>query len=411
MGLLKGKYLLSATGILFPLLLCAQSEFVINTGTDVIINQGCQVIFADGGMVNADGQFVNAGELVVEGNVINAGVLAGGASSGICRVLNDIENNGTMQPGQGSFHLYGDDQTMRGSERHEYFNLRLEGTGVKLMQQDIRTAGELRLNDRELRAGGFTAIHTNPDPNSVQHDWEEGFVSALAGGGISRATNSTSPYFFPLGSTVGSFRYRPVELRPASGAATTYKVRFANEPSPDHQSLSAEIYYINYPFHHIVERTSGGTAADVRIMYMQSSDGAFETLAHRNTGSSQWELNANTVQGDLLGGYDSFVTEGWNGFEHPEMSLARRSTELFVPNVFSPNDDGENDLFIARGTGIRNFKMVVYDRWGNKVFESEDIMQGWDGTFRGVKMNSAVFVYYILSGDEVISKGNVTLLR
>jgi gliding motility-associated-like protein len=79
--------------------------------------------------------------------------------------------------------------------------------------------------------------------------------------------------------------------------------------------------------------------------------------------------------------------------------------------VLSPNGHGENDIFIARGTAVRNFKMVVYDRWGNKVFESEDISKGWDGTYRGMAMNSAVFVYYILSGDEVLSKGNVTLLR
>ena len=397
--------------VLLPQWMLGQ-EFVINTGTDIRINPGCQVIFAQGGVHNAAGELSNAGELTVEGNIINDGVLSGGTASGTFKVLEDVENNGQMVPGQSLFELYGDDQYMRGSQPLNFYDLHLQGSGIKFMQQNITTGGTLQLNDRELRADVFTVYHTNPSPASVLYDFELGFVSAEANGGLSRATNSTQDYFYPLGSAVGTPRFRPANVRPVDAGDNAYKLRFANLVSPSYDQLSAELYYINYPYHHVVERLTGGSPADITIHYRPQDDGAFETLAHLEAASVLWRENPGTVAGgELATDYASFTTQGWNDFDNHEMALARWSTELFVPNVFSPNDDGENDVFIARGTNVRDFRMVIYDRWGNAVFESEDIMQGWDGTFRGSKMNSAVFVYYVLSGEEVVSKGNVTLLR
>ncbi|MBV1952552.1 MAG: gliding motility-associated C-terminal domain-containing protein, partial [Cycloclasticus sp.] len=68
---------------------------------------------------------------------------------------------------------------------------------------------------------------------------------------------------------------------------------------------------------------------------------------------------------------------------------------IWVPNIFSPNGDGNNDILYVRGVGVTQLKFFVYDRWGEKVFETQDLDIGWDGTFRGKKMNNAVFVYYL----------------
>jgi gliding motility-associated-like protein len=54
---------------------------------------------------------------------------------------------------------------------------------------------------------------------------------------------------------------------------------------------------------------------------------------------------------------------------------------IYVPNAFTPNSDGENDSFMAKGDGIKDFKLYVFDRWGNVVFFSDDIMKGWDGRY------------------------------
>ena len=88
---------------------------------------------------------------------------------------------------------------------------------------------------------------------------------------------------------------------------------------------------------------------------------------------------------------------------------------IFLPNIFSPNGDGKNDVFFVRGKGIKSLHLVIYSRWGEKVFETQDADEGWDGRFRGEDMNPAVFVYYVqatMYTDEVIEqKGNVTLVR
>ena len=88
---------------------------------------------------------------------------------------------------------------------------------------------------------------------------------------------------------------------------------------------------------------------------------------------------------------------------------------IWVPNIFSPNGDGSNDVVFVRGVGVESFNFVIYDRWGEKVFETSDLNNGWDGTFRGKKMNNAVFVYYLEAtfnnGQEVTKKGDITLIR
>lgn len=90
--------------------------------------------------------------------------------------------------------------------------------------------------------------------------------------------------------------------------------------------------------------------------------------------------------------------------------------ELFVPNAFSPNNDNANDRLCIYGSQcIEQMTLVIYDRWGEKVFETTDPSQCWDGTYRGELMNTAVFVYYLeavlVNGNVLEKKGNITLLR
>jgi len=94
----------------------------------------------------------------------------------------------------------------------------------------------------------------------------------------------------------------------------------------------------------------------------------------------------------------------------------------FVPNVFTPNGDGNNDIFAVYGsTDVKEVKLFrVFNRWGELVFESEnfrpnDLSNGWDGTFKGERLNTAVFVYYteieLQNGEIITRKGDVTLFR
>jgi gliding motility-associated-like protein len=89
--------------------------------------------------------------------------------------------------------------------------------------------------------------------------------------------------------------------------------------------------------------------------------------------------------------------------------------EMYVPNAFSPNGDGVNDELRVRGICLETLTFMIFNRWGEKVFESNDIHVGWDGTYHGEKMNTAVFVYRLegktYSGKGFSLKGNVTLIR
>jgi gliding motility-associated-like protein len=97
------------------------------------------------------------------------------------------------------------------------------------------------------------------------------------------------------------------------------------------------------------------------------------------------------------------------------------NANIFIPNTFSPNGDGANDVFYPRGSGlfkIKNFK--IYNRWGEIVFEksqinANDVSAGWDGTFKGTKLSPDVFVYLVEvvcdNNQSIIFKGNISLLR
>ncbi|MEO1435317.1 MAG: gliding motility-associated C-terminal domain-containing protein, partial [Bacteroidota bacterium] len=96
--------------------------------------------------------------------------------------------------------------------------------------------------------------------------------------------------------------------------------------------------------------------------------------------------------------------------------------DVYIPNAFTPNDDGTNDVFmIFSDAGVANIESLrIYDRWGELVYQAQNFLPndptfGWDGRFRGQMMNPAVFVYYAeirFVDDEVIPyKGDVTLVR
>lgn len=88
---------------------------------------------------------------------------------------------------------------------------------------------------------------------------------------------------------------------------------------------------------------------------------------------------------------------------------------LYTPNAFTPNSDGKNDIFYAYPVGARYFDMKIFDRWGEKVFESLDPAIGWDGTYRGQLQEPGTFVCLVdvtfNDGYTIQDKGTLTLIR
>ena len=90
---------------------------------------------------------------------------------------------------------------------------------------------------------------------------------------------------------------------------------------------------------------------------------------------------------------------------------------LWFPNVFTPNGDGVNDTFHPVGKGVLQYNIIIFNRWGKKVFESDSIEPGWDGTFGGRLCSDGVYKFiatYQLtesSGETYHANGSVTVLR
>ena len=92
--------------------------------------------------------------------------------------------------------------------------------------------------------------------------------------------------------------------------------------------------------------------------------------------------------------------------------------DVFIPNVFAPDAGGhtENNCFKLYGTDcIVSMALTVYNRWGEKVFESSRPGDCWDGNFKGKPLNSGVYVYYLeaelITGESLSKQGNLTLMR
>ena len=89
--------------------------------------------------------------------------------------------------------------------------------------------------------------------------------------------------------------------------------------------------------------------------------------------------------------------------------------DVFVPDAFSPNQDGHNDRLYVRGPCIASMDFNVFDRWGHRIFESQNLDYGWDGMYKGLPANPGTYLWYVkatmLDGTSVEKHGNVALVR
>jgi gliding motility-associated-like protein len=89
---------------------------------------------------------------------------------------------------------------------------------------------------------------------------------------------------------------------------------------------------------------------------------------------------------------------------------------LNLPNAFSPNDDGVNDVLYVVGRNVENINFVIYDRWGQMVFKSNNLADGWDGTFKGKVLGIGTYMYNItaissIDKSKIEKKGSVSIIK
>ena len=92
---------------------------------------------------------------------------------------------------------------------------------------------------------------------------------------------------------------------------------------------------------------------------------------------------------------------------------------VFLPTAFTPNNDGKNDTYhpvFEDACVISNYSFSIYNRWGERLFHSEDQNAKWDGRYNGIKANVGTYMYYLKynlgsNNTPTILKGDVTLIR
>jgi gliding motility-associated-like protein len=122
----------------------------------------------------------------------------------------------------------------------------------------------------------------------------------------------------------------------------------------------------------------------------------------------------NPVATPLMPTRYNFLATGTNGCITEKSIFINVLQELFIPNAFTPNKDGKNELFkVPDGISSLN-SFSIYNRWGNEIFRTKDIHKGWDGTYKGKDCPIGVYIY-ILKGRSskgpVFLKGILTLIR
>jgi len=95
--------------------------------------------------------------------------------------------------------------------------------------------------------------------------------------------------------------------------------------------------------------------------------------------------------------------------------MVEEDFRLYIPNAFTPNDDGINDTFSPKGGGIKTYSLVIYDRWGNKIFTTNDFAKAWDGYKNSEIVPQGVYVWEInivsANGKTKEMTGYVSLIR
>jgi gliding motility-associated-like protein len=113
-------------------------------------------------------------------------------------------------------------------------------------------------------------------------------------------------------------------------------------------------------------------------------------------------LRVSDAQGCV--GYDSISIKYYTG------------PDIYVPNAFTPNGDGRNDVFRFIPVGITEYSFFrIYNRWGQEIYSSTDFHQGWDGTYKGMPAPIDTYIWILegkdFTGKTILKKGTVTLVK
>ncbi len=394
-----------------------------SAGSGLIVNDGSLIFLQPGALIYDQGGFINQDNGVNIGNIDNYGTF---------QLLGDWTNNSAsncfINSSPGTTIMSGASQGILGNTPTYYYNLTLQGTGVKSQAVDARTLGTLALNDRELATNDYVMYVTNAAVGAITRTGGfnsipvQGFVSSTNNGKLWRNTNSTGAYLYPVGSTVGSPRFRPVEIKPTSATASTFGIRFVNN-DPNTQGYNRALKdpslgVINPLWYQRVTRISGTALTDIKLYYDNVADGvtSFATNLMTEWGPysppMQWNdlgLVSNTGAGSPA--LSSVTKAGWNVFNTENFNISPQSIPLPVDLIsFSADCDKEFvTLSWTTASEVNNDYFTVEKRSDGKDYSEVTKVKG-NGTsseqhfYEAKDLKAEGVVYYRLKQFDIDGK-------
>lgn len=397
-------------------------------------------LFAQGlYLVNSSISIKDNAEMTIQGNLSsesNSQI----TNEGSIRLRDNLINNGSnvlfINENAGDVTLYGNNQSVTGSDSTVFYNLYFDGNNfdVKDFQLGSTILNELNINNQILQTFGNRVYLLNSNSNALQNGL--GYISSSdLGGYFVRSTNSTDSYLFPVGSENLGNTHRPVVITPLSNLSNLYEVRLSPiGPQVDNTGTSASgavgpfdvsqkvnsLGPLNQNYYHNINQLSGNSNADIDVFF-NSNDGNFQTLAQWL--DTQFENPNDELFSNVLLGCDQYVSlKNFNNYNDDVFVLAQDDTtstpcpEFYVPSVFSPNNDLNNDQYCVYWGCYDDIHLTILNRWGEIVFETEDPLECWSGNQNSKDLNTGVFVYMInvtdpSTGETIQYSGNITLIK
>lgn len=135
--------------------------------------------------------------------------------------------------------------------------------------------------------------------------------------------------------------------------------------------------------------------------------GPFKSYLWKPTNETNRIIYCSTTQTYLLQ-----VTDSNNCVMSKQITVSENCEQhVYIPNAFTPNEDGINDVFNIVTTGVESYEMTIFNRWGQEVFSSQNFLQSWDGKNAPNDVYVVQITYKIKGKPTETIKGNVTLMR
>lgn len=252
---------------------------------------------------------------------------------------------------------------------------------------------------------GSSAVFSVTAPNAdFRYNW---YTVPEGGTAVASGSNWVSPKV-----TVNTIYYLEVVNKEGCASATRQPVEIEVLPilaAPVVTIENITQHSITFRWNPVSNASGYMVSIDNGLTYIEPSSGS-NGLTHTVT-----NLRGSETVTFLVKATGTLVCQESENSAATSAETIKEFDGIFVPNAFTPNNDGMNDVVYVRSQTLKTMRFYIYSQWGEQLFFSNDITSGWDGIFKGVNQPTGVYVYILKAtmtdGSEVNKKGTITLIR